>query len=294
MEDPRSDNLDYSEMTPDQLLKELETVNQLPDDPPASADPPPPPPGPEKVADPTDADLDQIEEAMLAELAAERAAVEAANTPAPGAPKRTAGRPPRKKKLLADIEQFRGACPDLLPAHWKLKKTKVADLEILLARCVSQASGHPLRPNTAASDPPGAERNVVAGAPALDPRLNAPGLNGKTVAGTLTDLNILAMEMVEFGTSVASPYTDGFVVSGAAVELRTREQELEDIIRNVYADNKAICDKFVSPTLAWASLMTAVALKNVKKVDPISGEVLSAQEYVARQKAAAAADQTAH
>jgi hypothetical protein len=245
-------------------------------------EPPPPvelvkdPPPVELVGDPTDADLDEIEDHLLEKLLDEEEAEILAATPRTG----VGGRKPRKEKLIEDIEKFRNVCPEILQSNWKLKKTRIGDLEVILARCVSAASGHPLRPGTAASAPsapPAAQTPAASGAvgPALDPRLNQPGLNGKTIAGTMVDLNVLAMEVAEFGTQVAAPYTGGYVVEGAARELRAREKELEDIIRNVYADNKEICDKFVSPMLAWSSMMASVALRNVKKIDEGTGELQS-------------------
>lgn len=259
----------------------------------------------EEIAHPSEVDLDAIETKILDTLEAEKAA------PKPAVPAAEAtetsettpgvrGRKPRKEKLTADIEKFRDVCGDIIPAGWKLKKTRVKDLEIILARCVAAAGGHSLRPNTEANPaPPSAPPSAVAGVaetivaettvrPSVASRLDAPGLNGNTVAKTLCDMNILAMEVAEFGTQAAAPYTGGVIVSGAAAELRSRADELEDIIRRVYADNKEICDKYVSPTLAWASMMTAVALKNVKKVDEQTGQAVTPQEYAARAQARSA------
>lgn len=218
-------------------------------------------------------EIDEIEQQILADIAAV-AEEKLATDPPPRRNKKGAGRPPRKQKLIDDIERFRGACPDLLPTPGKLKKTRISDLEIILARCVSEASGVPLKESTP---------NLSTESEAT-PTVASPGvtkLNDQTIVRALARINIQAFELAEFASKVAAPHT-GFAIEGGANELRSNSDELEQVIAAVYADHKEQLDQYVSPTIAYWSLMANVAVRNAKGYDQKTGSYLSLAELSSR------------
>lgn len=163
-------------------------------------------------------------------------------------------RPSKKQALIDSIIEFRPYVNDI-PTNNKLKKMKISALEVLLGRCLTQASGLPNK-----TAPPEGE-----------PLIKNPSPPPTSGAEALFLANVGIASVLEQITKQTSEYT-GVEIEGWSQDLKNDKENLINILEGVYREHADVCQAYLSPTSIYALYMLSSGAGHLraKKKDSIT------------------------
>jgi hypothetical protein len=181
--------------------------------------------------------------------------------------RKTGNRLPKKARLMESIEKFRGYLPELIPTPNKLKKTRIADLEKLLARCVATSAG--LQMKKEYREEAETEAEVEEGGGEGGGGGAGININSKqTGARTLYMANLGLVSVIEQVSRQTCEYT-GVIVEGWSDDIKNDKEQLMQILEGVYAENASIVQTYMSPTSVWALYMLSSGAGHLKGARPL-------------------------
>lgn len=164
---------------------------------------------------------------------------------------------PRKQKLIEDIEALYAKMGDAPPMSTSaLGKQKIADLQQILAEAVEKSTLRLAQQKIAVKQ----ETEIDEG------RIERS-------AAALYQLNKTLCVMLERG-SMALVDKTGVSLEGLTADFEAERETMEALLLSIYADNSAMLDEYLSPSIQWSLMMMRITLgraaMNLKKQSPTS------------------------
>jgi len=167
---------------------------------------------------------------------------------------------PRKQKLIEDIEALYAKMGDAPPMSTSaLGKQKIADLQQILAEAVEKSTLRLAQQKVAIKQ----ETEIDEG------RIERS-------AAALYQLNKTLCVMLERG-SMALVDKTGVSLEGLTADFEAERETMESLLMSIYADNSAMLDEYLSPSIQWSLMMMRITLgraaMNLKKQSQTSEAV---------------------
>lgn len=168
---------------------------------------------------------------------------------------------PKKERLIQTLERMRPYCADMVPTNNKLRKTKIKDLERLLARCLSVTSGLKMKDEFNEPETP----KPTPGAAVTETVTNIS--SSRSGAETLYMANIGIISVIEQLSRQTKEYT-GLEVAGWSDDVKRDKEQLVSILEAIYLENSEMVKTYMSPTSVWALYMLSSGATHIKPAKP--------------------------